>query len=180
MYRGQLEYLLRFQSTLPRRERQHPPFCKSKRGSISIHAPAKGATIFKIIKNTDCFYFNPRSREGSDRGRQRLSIKLYNFNPRSREGSDGGFNRRDGGLSYFNPRSREGSDASKTLPLYTAQAHFNPRSREGSDLNMMLLQKKRRIFQSTLPRRERLCSHILLTDKYLFQSTLPRRERRVS
>ena len=88
MYRGQLEYLLRFQSTLPRRERQHPPFCKSKRGSISIHAPAKGATIFKIIKNTDCFYFNPRSREGSDRGRQRLSIKLYNFNPRSREGSD--------------------------------------------------------------------------------------------
>ena len=110
MYRGQLEYLLRFQSTLPRRERQHPPFCKSKRGSISIHAPAKGATIFKIIKNTDCFYFNPRSREGSDRGRQRLSIKLYNFNPRSREGSDGGFNRRDGGLSYFNPRSREGSD----------------------------------------------------------------------
>ena len=132
MYRGQLEYLLRFQSTLPRRERQHPPFCKSKRGSISIHAPAKGATIFKIIKNTDCFYFNPRSREGSDRGRQRLSIKLYNFNPRSREGSDGGFNRRDGGLSYFNPRSREGSDAVKQTSCLRV-----------------------RLFQSTLPRRER-------------------------
>ena len=132
MYRGQLEYLLRFQSTLPRRERQHPPFCKSKRGSISIHAPAKGATIFKIIKNTDCFYFNPRSREGSDRGRQRLSIKLYNF---------------------------------------------NPRSREGSDLLVLRVLTNHKLFQSTLPRRERPCKMFFDIFIFVFQSTLPRRER---
>ena len=33
---------------------------------ISIHAPAKGATIEKLRKNTKKCYFNPRSREGSD------------------------------------------------------------------------------------------------------------------
>ena len=36
------------------------------KADISIHAPARGATfpVNKIIKNF--FYFNPRSREGSD------------------------------------------------------------------------------------------------------------------
>ena len=132
MYRGQLEYLLRFQSTLPRRERQHPPFCKSKRGSISIHAPAKGATIFKIIKNTDCFYFNPRSREGSDRGRQRLSIKLYNFNPRSREGSDKIFGKVF--LRFKISIHAPAKGATIKLPQRaTSGSDFNPRSREGSD-----------------------------------------------
>ena len=33
-------------------------------------------------------YFNPRSREGSDRNVQFTSNKTGNFNPRSREGSD--------------------------------------------------------------------------------------------
>ena len=34
------------------------------------------------------------------------------------------------------------------------------------------------LFQSTLPRRERLTSLIDAADNYVFQSTLPRRERR--
>ena len=55
-------------------------------------------------------YFNPRSREGSDRIRAGCSLEPPNFNPRSREGSDrpagsAGHTRTD-----FNPRSREGSD----------------------------------------------------------------------
>ena len=33
---------------------------------ISIHAPAKGATITLLSKNVNWQYFNPRSREGSD------------------------------------------------------------------------------------------------------------------
>ena len=60
--------MVRFQSTLPRRERQKYIDCKLLSDDISIHAPAKGATIFSpavfIVK-----YFNPRSREGSDRMR---------------------------------------------------------------------------------------------------------------
>ena len=34
------------------------------------------------------FYFNPRSREGSDVAGCRHPARLNNFNPRSREGSD--------------------------------------------------------------------------------------------
>ena len=56
--------------------------------AISIHAPAKGATnavLQKVISFAD---FNPRSREGSDRGSRRSLQLLVYFNPRSREGSD--------------------------------------------------------------------------------------------
>ena len=87
------KYLLnspqKFQSTLPRGERQKitngygAGFCISihapARGAtgdaqnfahpffISIHAPARGATSADISGlSTTSFYFNPRSREGSD------------------------------------------------------------------------------------------------------------------
>ena len=35
-------------------------------GYISIHAPAKGATIFIVVSSLKGVYFNPRPREGSD------------------------------------------------------------------------------------------------------------------
>ena len=35
-------------------------------------------------------YFNPRSREGSDKASRACRAYPANFNPRSREGSDGG------------------------------------------------------------------------------------------
>ena len=81
--------------------------------------------------------FNPRSREGSDKNKDRKIKQVFQStlprgerrtrsrlsNPRSREGSDRP-------ISFcFNPRSREGSDSS----LHTPKV-FNPRSREGSDL----------------------------------------------
>ena len=80
---------------------------------ISIHAPARGAT-FRTIRcffenglfqstlpqgerlappgagPTDCTYFNPRSRKGSDFAIQYIDHKQTHFNPRSRKGSDGG------------------------------------------------------------------------------------------
>ena len=76
-----------FQSTLPRRERPVPPDLqavrrdfnpRSREGSdyiavvsgamttISIHAPAKGATCSAYVRRNNNRYFNPRSREGSD------------------------------------------------------------------------------------------------------------------
>ena len=99
----------RFQSTLPRRER----------------LPA-------TPKLEHFRYFNPRSREGSDR----VAISSFVY------------------LLYFNPRSREGSDYVGGF-MITLYSDFNPRSREGSDeypTNFLfhLFQ-----FQSTLPRRER-------------------------
>ena len=55
---------------------------------ISIHAPVKGATA---APGPDCRrsrYFNPRSREGSDRHNPGAASRAWYFNPRSREGSD--------------------------------------------------------------------------------------------
>ena len=57
--------------------------------SISIHAPARGATCMGYRQIPVYLYFNPRSREGSDRILYCLRrIISRNFNPRSREGSD--------------------------------------------------------------------------------------------
>ena len=54
-----------FQSTLPRRERRYKAAKKLKM-SISIHAPAKGATHLPRHAVLVRRNFNPRSREGSD------------------------------------------------------------------------------------------------------------------
>ena len=56
-----------FQSTLPRRERRNSRCSYHRVFPISIHAPAKGATITIKSRHNIGLYFNPRSREGSDR-----------------------------------------------------------------------------------------------------------------
>ena len=56
---------------------------------ISIHAPARGATLSPLDRGLIRPDFNPRSREGSDRILRGMAFDLHNFNPRSREGSDG-------------------------------------------------------------------------------------------
>ena len=108
-----------------------PPRCRHLHHSISIHAPAKGAT-WSCGRTADHSYFNPRSREGSDGSIIRLFYYQGNFNPRSREGSDASTGKSSGVIGNFNPRSREGSDAliAQVPALLT-------------------------VFQSTLPRRER-------------------------
>ena len=55
---------------------------------ISIHAPAKGATLLSGVAITTFCDFNPRSREGSDWLSGCDTTSCANFNPRSREGSD--------------------------------------------------------------------------------------------
>ena len=127
-------------------------------------------------------YFNPRSREGSDAeenaqsGVQLISIHApakgatrsarsptqgrADFNPRSREGSDQDRPLRDRGHGHFNPRSREGSDADRFNVSHMV-SHFNPRSREGSDGRLQTSIRKNYLFQSTLPRRERLNAAVL-------------------
>ena len=55
----------------------------------------------------------------------------------------------------FNPRSREGSDEKAGSASFNP-LHFNPRSREGSDNSPLSPPRLLYVFQSTLPRRERL------------------------
>ena len=57
--------------------------------SISIHAPAKGATIVKVLTEAIVKFQSTLPR------RERrffwcISLDINNFNPRSREGSDAG------------------------------------------------------------------------------------------
>ena len=141
-----------FQSTLPRGERhgqrRWAAACKnfnprSREGSdtpestgvlhvtISIHAPARGATKFAVTG---------RASEGFQstlpRG-ERLCpmygcLYIQHFNPRSREGSDTLSLHVIRHCTHFNPRSREGSDYVELVDI-DIKTDFNPRSREGSD-----------------------------------------------
>ena len=55
---------------------------------ISIHAPARGATLCKSAANTPSDYFNPRTREGCDDIIAFEKADPVDFNPRTREGCD--------------------------------------------------------------------------------------------
>ena len=55
---------------------------------ISIHTPARGATLLLLALKLYCPYFNPHSREGSDYLIHYQSRAIIYFNPHSREGSD--------------------------------------------------------------------------------------------
>ena len=122
---------------------------------ISIHAPVKGATS----PDSSCrraWYFNPRSREGSDLKEYGVALRKFrNFNPRSREGSDpgecdstalilnisihapvkGATKQRSATLTH-NMISIHAPVKGATIIIATVRliaADFNPRSREGSD-----------------------------------------------
>ena len=78
-----------FQSTLPRGERRYSATHSDTVYVISIHAPARGATLSDRETVTESQHFNPRSREGSDWLLPARANCRTDFNPRSREGSDG-------------------------------------------------------------------------------------------
>ena len=77
-----------FQSTLPQGERLHSRRQGYCYPSISIHAPARGATDFIRGILSSVNHFNPRSRKGSDNCRIINGKGCKYFNPRSRKGSD--------------------------------------------------------------------------------------------
>ena len=127
-------FLFLFQSTLPRRERPDLSMNCTIFNIISIHAPAKGATNCLSHMHLQSYYFNPRSREGSD---VRLSCRAV-------------------------------------LPWISIHAPAKGATRYNASGDDGL------VFQSTLPRRERLIIPQQKKWSTVFQSTLPRRERLVS
>ena len=68
---GQMAAL--FQSTLPHGERHTGQDGNKVERTVSIHAPARGATFAHASVTPVPLGFNPRSRTGSDR-RQRLVL----------------------------------------------------------------------------------------------------------
>ena len=105
---------------------------------ISIHAPVKGATAFGQTSHFRTCYFNPRSREGSDRKASRTSpCRLISIHAPVK-GATGlvPVAVRVQGISIHAPV--KGATLRKP-PDWAARRHFNPRSREGSDSTMIHL-----------------------------------------
>ena len=72
-------YVFKFQSTLPRGERPSFSTASSMSPYISIHAPARGATNQNRHRLQMDLYFNPRSREGSDKSVTIIPYKALIF-----------------------------------------------------------------------------------------------------
>ena len=101
---------------------------------ISIHAPAKGATFGEVSKPHRLNRFQSTLPRRERRSAHTARLMLVNFNPRSREGSDV-----DGAQK---------NDNTTTISIHAPA--------KGATLFPILILHKMVIFQSTLPRRERL------------------------
>ena len=112
--------ITRFQSTLPRGERQELDLLGVVLTDISIHAPTRGATFLGHLPPFHKQDFNPRSHEGSDLNAQLRTDITFDFNPRSHEGSDGTERNPAPKKHNFNPRSHEGSDCNRA-EIYVKQ-----------------------------------------------------------
>ena len=138
---------------------------------VSIHAPARGATIATMasVKPPKCF--NPRSREGSDQESCNTSegcIEFQSTLPRGERQIPLTLRVLPADVSIHAP--------ARGATPYTQDQHcdtnrFNPRSREGSDEICCAANIASSRFQSTLPRGERLhyCSSLILKIKKAVQ-----------
>ena len=78
----------KFQSTLPRGERQCGSSHHTALAGISIHAPARGATFFAFVAAMTQHISIHAPARGATLRREIQRQLIHNFNPRSREGSD--------------------------------------------------------------------------------------------
>ena len=86
---GKKERLKKFQSTLPRRERREEEKRREVFGTISIHAPAKGATAHTHAETKRIIISIHAPAKGATGQVAVQAGAVGDFNPRSREGSDG-------------------------------------------------------------------------------------------
>ena len=152
-------------------------FCRATVYNISIRAPARGATATSCAFRSFRCYFNPRSREGSDRDPECPLTSNTVFQSALPRGERRFIQHLPFFVSVFQsalPRGERHYITSARLALYN---NFNPRSREGSDALLSGQSTWTRAFQSALPRGERLKLTSSLNQYPVFQSALPRGER---
>ena len=145
----------RFQSTLPRRERQN--------------SVVQTATNLKFQSTL------PRRERLCTPSRLQNTCSFQSTLPRRERQTGDRFFDDDNKISIHAPA--KGATFLPGPPI-SQPLYFNPRSREGSDDSFSALTDSALIFQSTLPRRERPSGvRAAWVFGNLFQSTLPRRER---
>ena len=144
----------KFQSTLPRRERQSLHAIVKVDAKFQSTLPRRERRCWAFLSRKMQKYFNPRSREGSDREQEAALFQMFEFQ------------------STLPRRERpEAYDYRQFLIEF--QSTLPRRERRFSNI-FFLFQLR---FQSTLPRRERLNTVLVNFSTIRFQSTLPRRER---
>ena len=124
-----------FQSTLPRRERLYVWQRTMDAYTISIHAPAKGATQYGGSPSACDSHFNPRSREGSDEYSLRFSAvsSLISIHAPAK-GATLRVTHATHSQRIFQPTLPRRERPRCVLCISGRVWHFNPRSREGSDI----------------------------------------------
>ena len=159
-------------------ERSDLKRCKYMRYKIiSIHAPTRGATfsLNEVLRCPDISIHAPTRGATVPASASHSSVVFQSTLPR--EERPGSFPAAVGLMLHFNPRSHERSDPFRFLSLtlfcisihaptrgatsstcYSTTDHinFNPRSHERSDANRVIVFFNSILFQSTLPREERL------------------------
>ena len=145
-----------FQFTLPRGERLSSTRYARIR-SVSIHAPARGATAIRLALIGHLTCFNSRSREGSDEDSHKTLPTVSAF-------------------QFTLPRGERHICTTK-FPTFR---RFNSRSREGSDEGRLVIVAELYKFQFTLPRGERRVKIPRTRTSQTFQFTLPRGERQAT
>ena len=146
--------LFAFQSTRPRGARRHRCGDPLASCQVSIHAPARGATLSYCEGVCNLRVSIHAPARGATREQHLRPDRRHRFNPRAREGRDpvlvlpspchrpfqstrprgarpaSWVSTRD--WKGFNPRAREGRDLG-TIRTTTGERGFNPRAREGRD-----------------------------------------------
>ena len=139
-----------FQSTLPRRER--PAVCSRHPGGVKFQS-----TLLR-------------------RERRDYLVFLEDFNPRSREGSDAhGCDACCAVIISIHAPAKGATTHGIVLAVNKDISIHAPA--KGATCGCALTESEYRLFQSTLPRRERLYRRAIASGDFIFQSTLPRRER---
>ena len=142
---------------------------------ISIHAPARGATI-----RSTKISMHKKFQSTLPRGERRLGgsgcpVDRYHFNPRSREGSDKGYAIIANLVAISIHAPARG--ATLEYDYETKTLTFQSTLPRGERPPLWLRLCPHHLFQSTLPRGERQSLRELLRELGEFQSTLPRGER---
>ena len=124
-----------FQSTRPRGARPvRSPASTPARLIVSIHAPARGATVVRLAGPVRRRCFNPRARAGRDGDflGVRVMSEYVSIHAPAR-GATGRTVPIPSTHSRFNPRARAGRDALNSGDG-TYRPCFNPRARAGRDV----------------------------------------------
>ena len=124
---------------------------------VSIHAPARGATLGRHVRGRAMIVSIHAPARGATRRLQpRARQERGSFNPRPRAGGDfeksGPSTRR----RSFNPRPRAGGDLLPAAGGGAPRSGFNPRPRAGGDHCRHGITIHALVFQSTPPRGGRL------------------------